>query len=99
MNTKLANLSGNEMMSYNASNNSLMAGGNQVGIGQESNLCCDYFYHYYPYWYPSYHYVEQKSKIEQAFKIVGKLIEKNLIDKELTVKQFMKIVNEIAEVI
>lgn len=86
----MSNLSGQELMSY--LNNSLMAGNNA--------LCnYDYFYHYYPQWYPSCTYISEKSKIEQAFKIVGKLLEKDLIEKELTVKQFMKLVNEIAEII
>lgn len=86
----MSNLSGQELMSY--SNNSLMAG--------NYALCTyEYFYHYYPQWYPSYTYIPEKSKIEQAFKIVGKLLEKDLIEKELTVKQFMKLVNEVAEII
>jgi hypothetical protein len=79
-------LSGNEMMSYNAGN--LMAGGTSV-YGQSNtaaltNDCCGTFYHYYPQWYPSYHYVQERSKVEQAFKIVGKLLEKDLIEKEPT---------------
>jgi hypothetical protein len=90
-------LQGQELMSY--SNGNLCAGGTG-GNGINSLLnSCDAFYHYYPQWYPSYHYVSEKSKIEQAFKIVGKLLEKDLIEKELTVKQFMKLVNEIAEII
>jgi hypothetical protein len=91
-------LSGNEMMSYNAGN--LMAGGTSV-YGQNAVAANTYdcFYYYYPQWYPSYHCVQERSKVEQAFKIVGKLLEKDLIEKELTVKQFMKLVNEIAEII
>ena len=95
----MQNLTGQEMMSYQ--NGNLMAGGTSV-YGQASTACIntyDYFYHYYPQWYPSYQYVNVQSKIEQAFKIVGKLLEKDLIEKELTVKQFMKLVNEIAEII
>jgi hypothetical protein len=89
---------GQELMSY--SNGNLMAGGTSVyGQNQACINTYDCFYHYYPQWYPSYHYCNEKSKIEQAFKIVGKLLEKDLIEKELTVKQFMKLVNEIAEII
>jgi len=96
---------GQELMSY--SNGSLMAGGTAFGeatsgLTQVNSACIntyDCFYHYYPQWYPSYHYVQERSKVEQAFKIVGKLLEKDLIEKELTVKQFMKLVNEIAEII
>jgi hypothetical protein len=84
-------LLGQEVMSYQ--NGNLSAGSyNLTAIN-------DCFYHYYPQWYPSYHYVTEKSKVEQAFKIVGKLLEKELIEKELTVKQFMKLVNEIAEIV
>lgn len=82
-------LQGNELMSCN--NQGLSAGG--------TNLCFGDFYHYYPVYYPQYHYVHESNKIEQSFKIVGKLIEKDLIEKELSVKQFMKLVNEIAEIL
>ena len=96
----MENLTGQELMSY--SNGSLCASNSAVGsinaLGQATNLC-DTFYHYYPTWYPSYHYVTEKSKIEQAFKIIGKLMDKDIIEKDLTVKQFMKLVNEIAEII
>ncbi len=49
-------------------------------------------------WYPTYHVCE-KSKVEQAFKILGKLLEQKIIERELTVKEFMKMVNDIAEII
>lgn len=92
------NLSGNELMSYSSGN--LCAGQTGSLTGATNAMVnCDYYYHYYPQWYPSYHYCNEKSKVEQAFKIVGKLLEKDLIEKELTVKQFMKLVNEIAEII
>jgi hypothetical protein len=57
----------------------------------------NYHCRYYPvyYSYPCY----EKSKIEQAFKIVGKLIENKIIEKELTVKDFIKLVNDIAGLI
>jgi hypothetical protein len=94
-------LSGAEVMTYSNGNlcASNTAGTGNAYLGQATNLCYDNFYHYYPQWYPSYHYVQERSKVEQAFKIVGKLLEKDLIEKELTVKQFMKLVNEIAEII
>ena len=92
------NLTGNELMSYNAGN--LCAGNASLGSLQSNQACLyDNYYHYYPTWYPTYHYCQEKSKVEQAFKIVGKLLEKDLIEKELTVKQFMKLVNEIAEIL
>ena len=46
------------------------------------------------YSYPVY----QASKTEQAFKIVAKLLEQKIID-ELTVKKFITLVNEIAEIL
>ena len=52
---------------------------------------------YYPMAYYTY-WVEQPNKIEQSFKIVGKLIELKLI-KINTVKQFIETVNEIAVII
>jgi len=55
-------------------------------------------YYYYPYWYPTY-IAPEKSKIEQGFKIVGKLIENKIITKELTIKEFIKLVNDVAEVL
>jgi hypothetical protein len=76
------------------------------GTGQ---ITIDNCYIPYPYYYPIYeqHYhnwytstiIPEKSKVEQAFKIVGKLLEKDLIKKELTVKEFIKLVNDIAEII
>jgi hypothetical protein len=94
------NLSGKELMSYSNGNLSAVDtyAGSVNALGNVTNYC-DTFYHYYPQWYPSYHCCHEKSKVEQAFKIVGKLLEKDLIEKELTVKQFMKLVNEIAEII
>jgi hypothetical protein len=92
-------LTGQEVVSYNQ---------NQAGdlsnfyIGDNvplNNTFYEYYHTYYPIYYPTYHYVESKSKIEQAFKIVGKLFERKIITKDLTVKEFMKLVNDIAEVI
>jgi hypothetical protein len=97
MNTKggsMQNLNAVDLVSYNQSNNQLKAGGN----------CIDFPYYwdthnYYCHtWYPSI-CVPEKSKIEQAFKIVGKLLDGKLIEKELTVKTFMKLVNDIAEIL
>ncbi|MHA1343580.1 MAG: hypothetical protein ACTSQG_06320 [Promethearchaeota archaeon] len=61
----------------------------------------DYWYpiieRWYPVVYPTYDIlVEKKSKIEQAFKLVQKLIKKKII-KTLTLKQFIELVNEIAD--
>jgi hypothetical protein len=61
--------------------------------------------YWYPYWereihhwYPTLNYATEKSKVEQAFKIVGKLIEEKII-KDLNVKQFIKLVKDIALII
>jgi hypothetical protein len=90
------NLSGQELVSY--SNGGLTAGGYGLGDYSYPNYY-ETFHYYYPQWYPTYHYVTEKSKIEQAFKILGKLLELKIVEKELTVKEFMKMVNEIAEVL
>jgi len=55
----------------------------------------------YPYverWYPVYYtyWTREPSKVEQAFKIVQKLMEKKII-KRLTLKKFIELVNEIAQ--
>ena len=56
---------------------------------------------YYDWFYPRY-YGEirvEKSKTEQAFKIVGVLLEKKIIKGTLTVKTFIGLVNEISLVL
>jgi hypothetical protein len=84
----------NAMVSYN--NGNLSAGGTNV------NNCNDYWnnwYQPYVYSYPVYHYCNEKSKVEQGFKIVAKLLESKIITKELTIKEFIKLVNDIAEIL
>ena len=58
----------------------------------------DYFYHnyYYPCCYPTTTY--EKSKIEQAFKIVHILFKKKIIEVK-TVKEFVDLVDEISKVV
>ena len=81
----------NEIMSY--SDNILSAGDFVIGN----------YYSWYNYWYPQYYpayiNIPEKSKIEQAFKIVEKLMKHKIIEKELTVKEFIKIVDEIANIL
>ena len=52
------------------------------------------------HYYPSYVYWTQpdKSKLEQSFKIVQKLIEKKLVKVD-KVKEFIELVNDIVEVL
>lgn len=52
---------------------------------------------YYPTYWPTV--TIQKSKLEQAFKIVTKLMEKKIIKDDLTVKKFVTLVNEVSEII
>ena len=86
-------ISGSEMVSY--SGNTLNAG----------DYCIGYPYYYpiyeqhYHNWYPSTTFITEKSKVEQGFRIVGKMIEKKIITKELTIKEFIKLVNDIAEIL
>jgi len=105
------NLTGNEAVSYNVGG--LTIGENVVGLTVGDNLQGqaggnyigdDPFYHNYYYpnwstWYPSTIMVAQPSKIEQGFKIVGKLLESKIITKDLTIKEFTKLVNDIAEIL
>lgn len=90
---------GDELVQYACNNASAGAGTLQVGYYQMEP------YQWYPwwgkeihYWYPSISYTTERSKVEQAFKIVCKLLEKKII-KELNVKQFIELVNEIATII
>ena len=75
---------------------------NQVQIG-EYFVPQPYYYPLYEYhyhnWYPTLATVVERSKIEQGFKVVGKMIENKIITKELTVKEFIKLVNDIAEIL
>lgn len=52
---------------------------------------------YYPTYWPTT--TIQKSKLEQAFKIVTKLMEKKIIKGDLTVKKFVTLVNDVSEII
>ena len=100
MNQSVA-LNGSEAVSY--SGEVLTVGGNVIPLtfnnGNASGDCYDFYHYFYPQFYPSYSYIQVPNKIEQAFKILGKLLESKRITKELTVKEFMKTVNDIAEVI
>lgn len=51
----------------------------------------------YHHWFPMAIHVTEKSKVEQAFKILGKLLEKKIIE-SCSAKQFIELVNEIASV-
>ncbi len=58
---------------------------------------------YYPTYWPSYITntvtVTAPSKLEQAFKIVSKLIEKRIITKKLKVKDFVELVNQVSDIV
>lgn len=53
----------------------------------------------YHHWYPTYIGMPEKSKVEQGFKIVAKMLENKIITKALTIKEFIKLVNDIAEIL
>ena len=88
-------INGNEMVSYNSSTGSFKVG--DTTDGDSGFYWHDLHYPYYNYYYPNYSICE-KSKVEQAFKIVNKLMENKIIDK-ITLKKFIKLVNDIAEVV
>lgn len=88
-------LTGTEIVQYSDSSGTLQVGSYTVTP-----------YQWYPYWerdihhwYPLISYVTEKSKVEQGFKIVGKLLENKIIKKELTIKEFIKLVNDIANML
>ena len=58
----------------------------------------DWCYPYVERWYPVYYtyWTKEPNKLEQAFKLVQKLMEKKII-KRLTLKKFIGLVNEIAQ--
>ncbi len=89
---------GQWLVSYNAGQ--LQVDGSVVCNINDYNK---YYYHwhgyYYPIYYPTYHICEQKSKVEYGFKIVAKMLENKIITKELTIKEFIKLVNDIAEIL
>lgn len=73
-------------------------GWRQNGLNFAGDNCCipwdwDRCYRYYQPIYTSCVY--SPSKLEQAFKITSKLLEKGII-KELKLKQFIELVNEIS---
>lgn len=57
----------------------------------------DTFHTHYPHY--TYHWHEDKSATEQAFKIVGVLLKKKLIRKNMTVAEFIETVNDVAKVL
>jgi len=73
--------------------------GNDNWIGDNPLTLDNYFLNYwYPYVYPTTTYIPEKSKIEQAFKILNKLMEKGVVSVN-KVKTFVDLVAEIADCI
>ena len=73
-----------------------------MGSTTEGCFVSPTIYPWYGYWnnYYSYPvYITEKSKFEQSFKIVSKLMEKKIIKQTLSVKEFIELVNDIAGVI
>jgi len=66
----------------------------------DNPLTIDTYYDrfWYPYIYPTVTYVPEKSKIEQAFKILNVLMKKGVVQ-VTKVKTFVDIVNDIADVL
>ena len=90
---------GQELVSYNGGQLNV-AGDNLLAQGNAGDYFYHYYYHdYYPIYYPTSHYITEKSKVEQGFKIVAKMLENKIITKELTIREFIKLVNDIAEII
>lgn len=82
-----------DMMSLTASTQNMDFKATNACLNDWYQPLCNTVYHYYP----SYQqFWNQPSKIEQAFKVVQKLIAKDLLELK-TVKQFIEAVSEIAE--
>ena len=96
------NLTGNEAVSYSGVYG-LTIGDNVVPLTAGNDFPCGDFYHnyYQPYfiqWYPNI-YSCYPNRIEQAFKVASKLMETKIISNDLNIKDFLKLVNDIAEVL
>jgi len=96
MNTEAVQM--NAMVSYD---NGQLSAFNNTGDYNQLGTCIapwgwDNYYHYYHYHYPSVVY--EKSKMEIAFKIVARLLEKKLV-KAMSVKQFIELTNEVSEIV
>lgn len=104
----------NEMMSMSAVNTALesdIRDYNAVGVkasqvgsvnfgyaGTPIYDLCNAYYHYYPVPYFRDIVIEKESKFDKAFKIVQKLMEKDMVKVD-KVKDFVKLVGEIAELV
>ena len=92
-----------QSVDYNATDNSISVGStiydNWGGWWPEYEKTV--IKEYYPAYWPNYvtTTIPSPSKLEQAFKIVSKLIEKKIITKKLEVKDFVELVNQVSDVI
>lgn len=71
------------------------AGMRSYSIGDFQKYDTNFIREYYPTYYPAYFNI-QKSTLEQAFKVVSKLVAKGHF-KNLTVAKFMELVNLVSE--
>ena len=98
-------ITGQETVSYNSAGTLSIgsySGGLSTTTGGTMNTAnyYDYWYQpYYPIYYPSVHFITDRSKVDVAFKIIAKLLERKVLIKEPTVKEFIKMVNDIAEIL
>lgn len=81
----------------NILDNSITAVTNTNGYDYLLNACNSY-YHYYPYPYSYSYPVYQESKFDKAFKIIQKLMDKDIVKCD-KVKDFIKLVGEISELL
>ena len=78
---------------------------NAQAVNSVSNLStnglydyCNSYYHYYPSQWYSERVVLKESTFDKAFKIVQKLMDKDLVKCD-KVKDFVKLVSEVAEIL
>ncbi len=88
--------SSNNQLAISESKQELSAMGLDYHIGDFDYYHDHYIREFYPVYYPNY--IVQRSTMEQAFKVMAKLIEKGYF-KNITVQKFMTLINEISSVL
>ena len=93
----MTNLNGNEAVTYSGNSYAGDHPANFTAGGQLINP--DFYYNQWPIYYPSVSYITASSRVDQAFKVITRLVESGIITKEMNVKEFIKAVSDIAEVL
>lgn len=84
-----------DSQSFQVDNDGTTGNINNYFVGDPYSYWQEY-HHYHHYNYPLY--IDNKSKIEQAFKIMQKIMERKIVG-EIKLQQFIELVNDIATII